>query len=706
MMRSWRTSIVTGGLSLALVLGACGKKEEGPSAPSSPRDAPADKVEAAPAEDPPAAEGEGEAREQPQPRRGIDDDPAKADRRPDGPIDVLALGEAVELGAGPQSAPFLGYLPTTTYGAVVLASPRAVLDAIAFDAIEESLGAAWKEDADELRAVLGVDPTTPAGWEAAGVDLGKAAGFAAIDRRRQAFAAALTLSDAGKVRALIDGFVEKESANLAREEVDGSVVYVVGEGRQVAGLIRGDALIWVWSEGRDAAAADLARAMARQDPAASFARAKDFTGTVTKLEGQAAILLWGNLRLLVEAALPYRRGPGDARKAYREALVDPLSAVAVGVRFGERAITADGVMPLPRSALIRRLFRNGAGLPAALAATTRDPLYAMGGQIDVAALRELTDLVLRMDRTSLGELESAASDLLGVNIETQLFGALTGEAGVVVTGDLERGVVDEGSFLETLDGSLVVGLKDPAAMGDLLAATGEHELLKDFVRYDAEARAIIIPTPIGKQVRVQVAGRFLLITSDAGLAARITAGDMSGSFVTRLTHPELRERLVKGDMAAYSLTPQALLAGFLLYAGASMEAGVGGGPPADMTDAQRAAYEELVEVRGQLEAKAEERDRVVEKEMIAALRDLGVTAQLGRVTDDGIAFHVGQYLEAPVSGVVSRLVATQARAEALGAEVEALRERAWELERKAGVGYGGGFAPFDEEPLEVEHGGE
>ncbi|PKN57629.1 MAG: hypothetical protein CVU56_09830 [Deltaproteobacteria bacterium HGW-Deltaproteobacteria-14] len=698
-------------LSAGLVA-ACGKKEPAPPATTT---APADPTAADPAKDPAAAATPDKGEEANQPRRAIEvvptpgadeasagaagDTVAKADGIPEptpagggdeaSQLEAMARltpGPQVDLGAGAATAEALSYLPANTAVVFVVGSPMKLLDVFGYAQLRATGGERMAEAARELTEATGHDLLDPTVWTELGIDLNGPMGGAGVASEKEPYIIFLTIGDRAKLDAAITAAFAKGEREITREQVgDAELIMTQGYDRNVI-LVRGKTVMVVGVDRHDGAR-ELARKVATQDAATSLARAVEFTAAVKPLEGSQDALVWGNLGLGVRMMMRTEAGGGRraaAQKAMFDKVLKGVSGVAMGGTVKDRALEVSAFMPLAGDALLRRLIKNFDGLPVAFTASSQTPLFGMALRLDPAVVVEFMEASMAAEGESLDEVRAAAKEMAGVDLDKDVFGVFDGRASVVVTGDLSGLAQGKRFDPKALGGALVIGLANADGLKSLLGMASKMELPKG-IKIDPSG-TMDLPLPTGHTLYVRIAGNNLLATTDKALAKRVVAGDASASFLTGLSHPDLKALMSRPNQAGWFMMPQQI-AGLWLMVGKSdasmaMRAADADDGATKKSPERIAKEKELAALRASLEETSKARDAA---QMAAATKlfdKLGTFAETVEVTEGGLRVRAGEYLGGTPAELVSAIVGAMRQKDDSRAQEDGLYKKLFELENE------------------------
>jgi hypothetical protein len=172
---------------------------------------------------------------------------------------------------------------------------------------------------------------------------------------------------------------------------------------------------------------------------------------------------------------------------------------------------------LTEDSILRKGLRPVPGPGRLLPALDGAPLLAFSAGSDRATLLRLAEQLLTADGESWTEAVKTLKTEAGLDIETDVFAALSGEGAVALT-------LDEGSGLPTerLGLSASIGLADAKKAAYVLAKLASSKATKgELVRAGKGYR--ITPSRF-RPLHVEVAGDQLVVSTDAGLAERIASG--------------------------------------------------------------------------------------------------------------------------------------------------------------------------------------
>ncbi|PIE17241.1 MAG: hypothetical protein CSA66_06315 [Proteobacteria bacterium] len=709
--RSWVSSIAALGLVASGPLAACGGEKEQATPPAAKTEQATSGETKAPnaAAGVKAAPGAGGKGEVTRPRRTIDTGDAAAPSPATGAGDAgaevgaaalakqrapataslqlgLTPGPAVEFG-GVAGAEAFAYLPASTVFAAAAASPKRALDAIGFDALKAEYSEPFTGLSRQVKADTGLDLLSPDAYAQLGIDVHAPVGVALLSHDQEAFAVFATVADKAKLDETLKTLGAAGKVTFTRTKV-GDAEIVSAEGFDRAHIvIRGRTVMAVVVD-RHRGAGALAKAIAAQAPETSLSRAVEYTSAVAGLDFYDEAIVWANFGLVVKMqTLRHGRSGRSARQAAEnelfQRLVGPLGAVALGARLRDKAVEVAAFMPLPKDAWLSRLAKNIEGTPVVVAAADAEPLFLTTFRLDIPAYMEVVELAMKAEGGSLDEIKAGLKEMANVDVDKDLLGALSGEAGVVVTGDVDKLFADRsggGPDLSKVDGAFVLGLSNAAAMKAFLSKVAAMEGVSDLVQIDAASGIIKIPLPTGKIIEVRVAGDYLVASTMAGFADRVAARDGSKSFVASVTHPALKAALSRKDQAGLLVLPQ-------LVVGAAFIQGTGSGLAPSYIDEEAKKdpklakkIEALKALRAEVETLETARQAKEQALMDRLFSRIGVTVQAIEVREDGLAGFAGQYLGDSLASAVMAIVTTATWRDGARGELSKLRHQIWDLE--------------------------
>jgi prefoldin subunit 5 len=276
----------------------------------------------------------------------------------------------------------------------------------------------------------------------------------------------------------------------------------------------------------------------------------------------------------------------------------------------------------------------------------------------------------------------------GLDFERQIAPLLSGEIGLTLTA---AGAArhDLASLRANMEVGLALGLQAPERMGELLSEIAARPDLDATVDRTAPVPRLQFPWPDFKPLRVGLAGRSLLATTDAALFARVARRTDERSFVAALANPALRELLSDRGSPAAVIVDGALVPG-LLASGVEPRGprvAIASAEPVEQTPELAELAERIARLDAEI-ATLHTRQRAEETERMVALgRELGTFAVLARADEDALVAFGGLFprevgLRSALSALVRRKRKNDVRAEASTRALNELVERRNELEKK------------------------
>jgi|GEM_PF-3959542 len=670
-MKTSRTSMrFLFGLALATtpLAGGCGKKDVPP--------------EAAPTTTAPATkEGEG------QPRRDLE--PGTDPKTEDKPAAVAAPAlpgpfATAGLYAVPKGAPF-----------VVVGSAKKMLDAIGYAGLLDKYGMMLGSVGEKLVELTGKDFFKLASWGEVGIDLESPMGIYMPELSTQAIITFVPLSDAAKLIAFVTETAKKVEAPLVSEKVGDATLFTMGDRDKNAYLVKGS-LLYAVTVMRGNGAAAIAKEIIDRKEADSIASLPELK---TSLEGVAADELGAFVQLksilektmLARAESPMKLAMGefekqleDAKKSgdaatvarveaaiasekeyfertekrraaeleMAKAIVAEVSVLTIGLDISEVAAEATLHMPLADGGMLKGLLKNASDMQPILKATKTEPLVALSFQVDPAAYLGLIEKAMATDGESLAEVRTMLTEKLGVDLDKDIIGALSGELGFALTGDAATLMKSKEPAAE-LGGALVIGLKSDAGLKAIVAKVAAQEGASTFLKWDEATSTLNVTIPEQKPVQVVFTGNRMIASTDLDTAARLAGSE---TFVAGVTNPKLKALLERKDLAALMTLSQSFVGGWMLL-GATSRNGFTPPMPDNATAQVQAKYEEIAKLDAEIQPLRAAVEEARMKPMFAALEKLGTMAQAVTVNGQGVQATMGVYTKgATVPEVIADLI--------------------------------------------------
>ena len=656
------------GAALAVVAfenGGCGKKEETPLTPDA------------------AAAGEPRQRREPESAVGDATEPAQAGVEAATP-DLPGVFATPALFGVPRGAPF-----------VVVGSPKKILDALGYAGLLEKYGALLGSLGAQMAEVSGKDFFKLSSWAEIGIDLEGSMGIFMPELDSGLLVTFVSLSDGAKFEAFVSEMAKKLEAPVKTEKLGLATLLTVGDRDRNAWLVHGKSLFAVASlEGNGAAAAakeiaarkeaDSIVALAELKPAlegfakvelAAFVQLKGLLGTVVARAERPAELATGELdQALVEA-----KKAGDAaavarleasiadEKHYAEqvlkrhaaeaelakALVNELSTLSLGLDFSADAVLAQIRLPLAAGGMLRGLLKTGSEVQPILRATTNQPLLLVGGQVDPAACLAMLEKVMATDGEDLAEMKGELKQRLGIDLDNDILGALTGEIGFALTGDIAKLLSAEDPRSE-LGGAFLLGLKSDAGLKAIAKKVASQEGVDKFLKWDEATSALTVSVTGEKTFQVTFADNRLIASTELTTATHLSGG---ATFVSGLANAKLKALLERKDLAAVFAMQQA-------FAGAWLTGGAKGHAflpelPATASREAKAKLDELKKLDAEIAPLREAIEQARMKPLSEAFEKVGTLAEAVSLDAMGAQVSIGVYPKgATLPEVIAALIDT------------------------------------------------
>lgn len=673
---------------------ACGKKEEATV------DTVATTTEVTPE---PTVEGEARPRREPEPSADL---PAKA------------------VSADTLSAPALARVPADAPLVLVL-RPQAVLEAFGYAGLVEKYAPMASEVVGPVADLLGADPTSPDGWAKLGLDLSAPAGMWVTDLRPSGVVTFVALKDRKAFEAAMTNLAKKAEVELTTEPLGAMSLMTQGGSDRLALLVSDDTVYFV-SLYRGTGAADIARGVASRTPEQSLAGKAGFAELATRVKSPdgGLVFRFGEIIAKLADQPDYFKGARaglesqleeakkaneseriaeltreladaialeeryakrqEAESALLKHVFSGLSEVVAGLDAGPDGLDVEARLPMADGAAIATFFKRDDKTQSVLKLAASQPLFSMGGTVDVKAGVALLGMMAAADGEDFDEIRKAMKDELGFDLDTEVFARLDGRLGFVLTGDIMKALKSPEPSRE-LGGTFVAGLSDAEGIKTLLAKLGETPALAEVMSWDKETGTLKVKLPEGRDAFVTVAADHLVASTDPEAKARVEG---SATFVDVGANPLLKARLTRPGVGGIVTLEQSFI-GSWLYA-------MGGGRSSFVRAPSEGESEEIKKVREELAKLNEEittlRSAVEEARMrplLDALGKLGTMAQTLGVGDKDVELSMGVYTRggtlAEAVGALVDFGMVGARGGPPSPDEEKLRElenKRWELEDK------------------------
>jgi hypothetical protein len=371
----------------------------------------------------------------------------------------------------------------------------------------------------------------------------------------------------------------------------------------------------------DAAGWTHANQIATQNPAQGLSSDAGFVNAVKNLRGAqhtAAIVRVEPLGSALEnsrynaakAALSAPDIPPEAltaeaaRHALTQALYTGLNFAAVGLEVQPQALRLSVQFHCAPDAPVAKLLRNGQGFPALQRALQDPPLLMLAGQTHPEDVLKHLSLFAQSVGLDLNDLRASLKTYANTDLDADFIPALTGDAGLALTGDLDAmlGSMDLSAALDALNLTLTFGISDPAPFTSALDRLVAQPTTGLLVKRDP-ASIYTLPIPHWKTLHIRITPALLVLSTDPALLARLnpdtSPAPPANGFNDRLTHPSLRDLLAKQDAALIALLDHRWIGGLLLLASRELLPDL---PPlpADASDTFKQQHAALAAVDAQL----------------------------------------------------------------------------------------------------------
>ena len=615
----------------------------------------------------------------------------------------------------------------------------------------------FEEVARDSVREFGYDIFDPATYPALGIDPSGRIGAALISGSTGAAAFFFKLTDEGKFKGALRNVLGRYEQELA-EQQRGSVTVLTDPRGQMPGgiVIRDGFAMLVLQTGGSDAPVDYVEMLATLDPRKSLAAGVEYRKALGGLRDTDAMAFM-NLQVLLadvltdgseeaeaedahwDTAIAEAKASGagedlikdleanrererqwraewqaqqEAERAILEKLTDGVEGIGISMTVKRTGPVVDGQVVLGETAFLRRLVGaspDGLALPAAL---NGRPMAFWGGNVDVDAAFELVDMIAQADGENLHDLSNELqSDILGINPLQDLKPLLTGEAAFAV--NLEAPIdfhhLDE--LPKQIGMTVQAAISDPKRVEGLLSKIDGSSTEVGRLMTKKKG-AYTFDVPDFRPMQAVVAGKHLLVTTDAGLAGRMVTGT-EGS-MRKDTHPPGPYHVATlPNVGGAWVTDLGYTAGlFFMGMSSSMPHPEMGMPLPDgtswedveasrMSRSSKKKQKELDAANERLKVANNELDGRRAEKTLDAVGSLGTTAFVVQTNARGFSLSGGQFIgRDSLGGVVEAMISiaterddggdtsavdkAESESRRLESEYRALRVKDWERANKGG----------------------
>lgn len=632
-------------LALA-VPAACGKKDT-PAAP----DAAPTTTKAATGESKPGGE-EPAPRRDPEPDKGEPEkDKAEPDKdkpgtdEPERPASQVAVPDlpgpfaTSALAAVPKSAPL-----------VFVGSPKRFLDAIGYDQLRAKYGPMISQVGQQMVQVAGKDFFELASWAEIGIDLEGIAGGFMPDLQSESIVSFFAVSDSAKLLEFLKGIAEKTEMPLKTEAVGGATLIKVDD-RDRNVMLLTDTHVFTVNKMRGNGAAAMAKELLDRPAAESIVSLPDLKATLTGLAADEVGALI-QIRKILDMSLAMMAELGGSRGAeldFMKAIVSELSTMAVGLDISERAAEATVKFGLSADGRLKKMVRNASDVQPLLKALDDEPLVLLSGQVDPKAYFALIEQAMATEGDDFAEMQEELEKELGIDLEKDVIGALTGEFGFALTGDVAELLAADDPESK-LGGILLLGIQSDTALKALITTVTKMPGIGAVLKWDEAAGTLDINMPGRQAIRVSITDKRLVASTDPGALARLSGAE---TFAGKIANAKLKTLLERKDLAGLFTMQQRFVMTWMM---ARMAPGDEIALPPDASAELKAKHAELVKIEAEikpLRAKVEEAEM---KPIIDAFDKLGTLAEAVTIDDHGVRATIGFYPKASVTDTITSLI--------------------------------------------------
>jgi hypothetical protein len=591
----------------------------------------------------------------------------------------------------------LTMLPADTWFVLAGASPRALATELRWPELLRGHGPLHERLSAGARAITGADVVDPDNLDEIGLDPDGAFGLALFNGDRDAAGALFArVSDRARLQAFLDRSLAPALGGLEPSAVGQATVLYPAREQELALVLRGDfVFVLVTEDEQDRAL--LVKALATTARAQSLAADPEMIATMKRLDFGAEVagylamhhLADRMLRELDRGAESMRSylqefartteaeiaatesGGGDAgavaelrerlaqqkqwmeqterstagtRRLVNELLL-PLGGVGLGAGIDGPDLRVRVALQPRAGSLPARLLRHGGRPLGVLRAIDQVPVLALGGHGEPKALVDLVELAAEISGTGMEGARAAVRALAGVDLDQEVIPLFDGEIAVAMTGDRERLFAGGSSREDAMGMSAVAGLRDPARARALLDRLSAHPALAALGAERPAGRGLVVPGWDEKRLYIDVAGGYLVVSTDREAAARVAA-DSAASFAGRLTG-EAQALLSAQPWDGLFLVDVGAMLGMTWSGMAAAPPPVVSLPDGAQTGEKAALQRELAAIDAELTPLQAEVETAMRQHALATTRPLGTMLLVAHAGDRGVAIFGGQLTSAP-----------------------------------------------------------
>jgi hypothetical protein len=557
-----------------------------------------------------------------------------------------------------SDAAVLNFLPDSTVAAWFLRSPGDFAAATEFQTILAEYKSFYAEASAHLSTAAGANLLVPSTWHKFGVDSGRPAGVALLIADDPVGVFFVTLEDRELFRNSLEAFGAKAGlGGLVAASAGESTILVFQKLNEIAILVRGDVAMLVTPDRDDdlekvvlqlsgsgsqpslASSGRIAKAFA------GFDHGKDMAGFVA-FDTIIAMMLEKQVRneerfgsemkpavdrlaqaradgapldeiaRLTEELEDERRWQRreDAQNRLLQEIFGAAGTVAIGVNLDPGTTRVRAQLSPQAGGLLSQLFANRSRALALPTRLVESPLFLLGAQANPAIAKELFELFLQAEGTSVGEFALEMKKNTGVH-PNEIVALLDGELSGALTLDT-KGLAGYADQEDAMGLHLLAHLKDPLAARALLDTLCASPKLSLFAVTHEGKKALELPSFNERKIRLEIVGDFLQARS---------VSKHKGTATWRDNEKELLQEA--GVVATMAVDPTLL--GWLASSSSHSHLDYGYGP-----DQQTPRHKEI---REELKKLYKTRDQLQTKTTMAARDAVGRLVMAARPHASGLA---------------------------------------------------------------------
>ena len=571
------------------------------------------------------------------------------------PADVAKPAPEAAPPSGPpllKSVEALRYLPAETLFVMTGEGGEALMLRFGRQKLEEQtrFNAAFDKLTRGVERLFGYDLLDPQRLREMGVDTEKPFGVAWLSLEDMTFASFVALKDAAAFEEALEALAEKAGWGTLERKTEGDALILSApqakDGARVSVVLRGGRAFVLLNDNE---ALRFSHEIAGVTPEKSLGLVPSFAAAADAFEvgrHTAGVVHMAALRRQLQTLHSTPVGP---KEVLLDALAQGVSVVLIGADIEQQMLRTTLQIHHEEDAFIGHVLRNSAGRPLLRHELSHPPLLLLAGQVQPEGMLRFLELSASVMQIDLAMLTASFEQHAGLKLVDDLLPLLSGEAGFALTGELddmlESMTLD--AALNALDVALVLGLSDGAEMTTLLDRLASPTAIMGLFFNKKEDGSFELPIPGWKRLKIKVVGEQLVLTTDDGLLAKVTAGEAGDGFFAKLEHAQLRGLMERQETALFALLDHRWIGGILLLE--YRDAPILLPEPSTLDpvpEGYQAQWDALQEIQTALDPLLNKKYQDLEQRALKQLQPLGNLALHMRTTPKTIHFEGGVFFDA------------------------------------------------------------